>query len=137
MAKHKYIKTPRVLYALFELYKTHVEENPRKVTVFGGRDFDSRENKLQCPLTFAGFDVFVMNHQGIKSLGVEQYFTNQDKLYDDYIGICARIKKEIRADQIAGGMVGQYNPSITQRLNSLAENTINTTTEQPLFGEDE
>jgi len=27
----------------------------------------------------------------------------------------------IRQDQISGGMVGQYNPSITQRLNGLVE----------------
>jgi hypothetical protein len=29
----------------------------------------------------------------------------------------------IRQDQIEGGMVGQFNPSITQRLNSLTEKT--------------
>ena len=33
------------------------------------------------------------------------------------------IKKAIRRDQIEGGMVGQYNPSITQRLNNLTEKT--------------
>jgi hypothetical protein len=31
----------------------------------------------------------------------------------------------IRNDQIDGGMVGQYNPSITQRLNGLVEKTDN------------
>jgi hypothetical protein len=33
----------------------------------------------------------------------------------------------IRQDQIEGGMVGQYNPSITQRLNGLTEKTDVTT----------
>jgi hypothetical protein len=31
----------------------------------------------------------------------------------------------IRNDQIDGGMVGQYNSSITQRLNGLVEKTEN------------
>ena len=33
----------------------------------------------------------------------------------------AQERKAIRKDQIEGGMVGQYNPSITQRLNNLTE----------------
>ena len=45
------------------------------------------------------------------------------------------IREVIRRDQIEGGMVGQYNPSITQRLNGLKEQTESTIkTEQPLFG---
>jgi hypothetical protein len=43
------------------------------------------------------------------------------RLYDDYMTICSRIKEQIRQDQIEGGMVGQYNPSITQRLNNLTD----------------
>ena len=39
----------------------------------------------------------------------------------------------MRQDQIEGGMAGMYNPSITQRLNSLVEKTQTTIIEQPLF----
>jgi hypothetical protein len=46
-----------------------------------------------------------------------------DNRYSNYIAICSRIRKSIRKDQIEGGMVGQYNPSITQRLNGLKEQT--------------
>jgi hypothetical protein len=74
-----------------------------------------------------GFDVFVMNYEGIESKGVEQYFSNREGRYSAYVGICSRIKKEIRNDQIEGGMIGQYNPSITQRLNGLTEKTDVTT----------
>jgi hypothetical protein len=74
-----------------------------------------------------GFDVFVMNYEGIESKGVEQYFSNREGAYSAYLGICSRIKKEIRNDQIEGGMIGQYNPSITQRLNGLTEKTDVTT----------
>jgi hypothetical protein len=50
-----------------------------------------------------------------------------DQSYSAYLPICSHIKKLIRQDQIEGGMVGQYNPSITQRLNGLTEKTDVTT----------
>ena len=74
-----------------------------------------------------GFDVYVMNYEGTQSKGVEQYFSNREGRYSAYVDICSRIKREIRNDQIEGGMVGQYNPSITQRLNNLTEKTDVTT----------
>ena len=54
---------------------------------------------------------------------IEQYFVNQDSLYNEYISICSRIKNYIRENQIIGGLLNVYNPSITQRLNSLLEKT--------------
>ena len=35
------------------------------------------------------------------------------------------VYKDIRNNQIEGGMAGIYNPSITQRLNGLVERTEN------------
>jgi DNA polymerase II small subunit/DNA polymerase delta subunit B len=58
---------------------------------------------------------------------------NRDKRYLEFTAICSRIRKEIREDQITGGMVGQYNASITQRLNNLKEQVEQTNIEQPLF----
>jgi hypothetical protein len=58
---------------------------------------------------------------------VHQYFENRDNRYNEYVAICSRIKRTIRQDQIEGGMVGQFNPSITQRLNNLTERTDITT----------
>ena len=55
------------------------------------------------------------------------------KRYLEFTAICSRIRKEIREDQITGGMVGQYNASITQRLNNLKEQVEQTNIEQPLF----
>jgi hypothetical protein len=71
------------------------------------------------PLTLEGFYVFGYEHYGT----VKQYFLNQDNMYPDFLAICSRIKEEIRHDQITGGLLGQYNPSITQRLNGLTEKT--------------
>ena len=51
------------------------------------------------------------------------FFKNQDDYYSDFIPICSRVKKEIRENQITGGLLGFYNPSITQRLNSLVDKT--------------
>lgn len=121
MAKNKYIETPEKLYELFEAYKKEVKDNPRKKHTFVGKEGRSDYELLEVPLTMAGFEVYVMNLEGVKSKGIDQYFANQNGLYDDYVGICSRIRKEIRQDQIEGGSVGQYNASITQRLNGLTD----------------
>ena len=63
---------------------------------------------------------------------MEQYFTNQDGAYTEFLGICSHIKNKIRRDQIEGGMVGQYNPSITQRLNALKDNQDVTTNDKDI-----
>jgi hypothetical protein len=51
------------------------------------------------------------------------YFSNRNDAYTDFSAICRAIKREIREDQISGGMAGIYNPSITQRLNGLVDKT--------------
>jgi len=66
-----------------------------------------------------GFENFVFREGIISSL--DQYFSNEGDRYSDYMGICTRIRGEIREDQIGGGMVGIYNASITQRLNNLVD----------------
>lgn len=127
--KPKYIETPEVMAKLFEDYKTECKSNPRKKHVFVGKDGNSEFELLERPLTMEGFRVYCFQKVGC----VKQYFDNQDKRYDEYLTICHAIRDLIRLDQIEGGMVGQYNPSITQRLNGLKEQTENTNIEQPLF----
>jgi hypothetical protein len=121
--KSKYIETPEEMYQLFQAYKD--SRKPREIQKATVKGVVS-EYHLP-PLTMEGFDVFVMNYEGTQSKGVEQYFTNREGRYLAYVDICSRIRKEIRQDQIEGGMVGQYNPSITQRLNNLTEKTDVTT----------
>ena len=125
------IDTPEQLYDMFKSYKTYVKENPRYKYVMNQRSGDMVAEPLEVPLTLEGFEIYVLNKYGFH---IEQYFKNQDKLYEDFIPICTHIRKEIRRDQIEGGMVGQYNASITQRLNGLTEKVESTIiTEQPLF----
>ena len=123
------LDSPEQLFELFERYKHEVKSNPRIKSVFGGKEFEERAEPLERPLTMEGFEVFCWDIVGM----VEDYFLNRDKRYSEFTAICSRIRKEIRNDQIEGGMVGQYNPSITQRLNGLKEQVEQTHFEQPLF----
>jgi hypothetical protein len=127
------LDSPEQLKELFDKYKSEVKANPRIKSVFGGKEFEERAEPLERPLTLEGFELFCYDEVGL----VEQYFKNVDKRYEEFIPICSRIRKAIRQDQIEGGMVGQYNPSITQRLNGLTEKVESTIiTEQPLFPEE-
>jgi hypothetical protein len=127
------LDSPEQLSELFDKYKADVKANPRIKSVFGGKEFEERAEPLERPLTLEGFELFCYDEVGI----VEQYFKNTDKRYNEFVPICTRIRKAIRQDQIEGGMVGQYNPSITQRLNGLTEKVESTIiTEQPLFPEE-
>ena len=115
----KNIKTPEILWELFIEYRDEVKSNPRKKHVFVGKDGNSDFEQLERPLTMEGFENFCFEKNIISDLS--HYFCNLDNRYSDYVAICSRIRQNIRQDQIEGGMVGQYNPSITQRLNGLKE----------------
>jgi hypothetical protein len=123
------VETPERMWELFISYEKQTKSNPRYKTQFVGRDGDMVKEPLERPLTYEGFKNYCYDIVGV----VEQYFKNQDNFYDAYIHICMRVRERIRQDQIEGGMVGQYNPSITQRLNGLVEKQETTIKEQPLF----
>ena len=97
------LDSPEQLYELFLRYKEDVKANPRIKSVFGGKEFEERAEPLERPLTMEGFEIFCWNTVG----EVEDYFSNRDKRYSEYTAICTHIRKEIRRDQIEGGMVGQ------------------------------
>jgi hypothetical protein len=122
MPKPKLIETPEKLYSYFEEYKEYIKTNPRTIDKALQSGKIAKES-LRVPYTMDGFEVFCYQ----KGFTVEHYFRNSNDSYGEYCTICLIIKKEIRQDQIEGGMVGQYNPSITQRLNNLTEKTDITT----------
>lgn len=138
--KEKYIhpsrifKTPEDLYKAFKEYKEDLkrQESEWQKVQYVGKDADRVVDNLKLPLTLDGFEVYCYDNYGC----VGQYFDNKDDYYNDFVAICSRIRKEIRANQITGGLLNVFNPSITQRLNGLAEKTENQSTvrvEQPLF----
>lgn len=112
-------KTPEELKSHWEKYKLHLEEKAKawaKIQ-YVGKDGKRVVDYPPMPLTLEGFYVYCRTNVG----EVKQYFINQDKIYNDFIAICSHIKEEIRDNQITGGLLGFYNPSITQRLNGLVE----------------
>ena len=123
MGRHKAIETPELMLQLFTEYCEYAKSNPIKVHDFVGKDGDEVYRLRERPLTIEGFENYCYNQGVISDLG--KYFDNTDNAYEDFRTICSRIRKTIRQDQIEGGMAGVYNPSITQRLNSLVEKSEN------------
>jgi hypothetical protein len=110
--------TPQHLRDAFDKYKEWAKTNPLKVHDYVGKDAKEVFKEKERPLSLDGFEAWCYREE----LGtVEQYFANTGDMYNDYLSLCRAIRKEIRADQIDGGMAGVYNPSITQRLNNLNE----------------
>jgi len=114
----KKIESPDQLLEMFDSYKKHVKDNPRFRYVLCQKTAQMVPEPLECPLTLEGFEIYCYDEFKI---WIEHYFRNETGTYEDFRTICTYIKRQIREDQIKGGMVGQYNPSITQRLNGLTE----------------
>lgn len=124
-------KEPNELFKAFQEYKDDIIEqsNEWQKVQYVGKEAERVTDGQKVPYTQEGVERFCYNRYGC----VEQYFKNQDGLYDDFIPICTRIKKEIRENQIIGGMLGFYKESITQRLNNLKEQVQTEIQEQALF----
>jgi hypothetical protein len=133
MGKKKYIKTPEKIWELFVAYKTHIEQNPFKVKDWVGKDANEVKREHIRTLTMEGFECFVMDNTNIQYPDLSEYFEGKNESYKEYFPICSRIKREIRRDQIEKGLASLANPSITQRLNGLKEQTENTNIERPIF----
>jgi hypothetical protein len=126
MAKNGNIHPSRIFRSPHELemawlaYKEDLElQSAEWLKVqYVGKEGQRMTDKYKLPLVLEGFYVFCYKNYGV----VKHYFLNTDNMYDDFCTICSHIKEEIRANQITGGLLGVYNPSITQRLNNLTEN---------------
>jgi hypothetical protein len=119
----KHIPTPDDMWDLFEAYKRWCKENPRYSYSLSTKTGEATAVPLERPLTQVGFRTFAAE----KGQSVQDYFANYEGRYSAFTTICSRIEEAIRMDQIEGGMVGQYNASITQRLNNLTERVDTTT----------
>ena len=122
-------KSPHELELAWKAYKDHlIEESSKWLKIqYVGKEGQRMTDEMKLPYTMDGFEVFCYNNYGT----VEQYFKNKDGYYTDFVPICSHIKKEIRENQITGGMLGIYNPSITQRLNNLVEKVEDVTPQAP------
>lgn len=114
-------KHPDELWKAFEEYKEDLKKQSLEWVKlhFVGKDGNREEEHPKLPMTLEGFYIYCRKHYG----DVKEYFLNRTGLYDDFTTICSHIKDEIRNNQITGGLLGFFNPSITQRLNNLTEKT--------------
>ena len=131
-------KTSDELKDAWDAYKKHRKESAKEwpMVQYVGKDGERKEDYPILPITTDGFYIYCREKMpdGTKRYGeVEQYFTNQDRLYDDFIGICRACKQERTDNQIIGGMLGIFNASITQRLNGLVEKQHNTIQMNDIF----
>ena len=112
-------KKPEELYKLFKDYKENLKEEAKEWVKlqYVGKDAARKEDPLKVPMTFEGLKRFAYEKHGY----IDQYFKNKDDYYTEFVPVCSRIKSEIRENQIIGGMLGLFNPSITQRLNGLVD----------------
>lgn len=121
--KDKYM-TPDLLMELFEGYKKEVKSTPYIVIDWVGASAKEVKRQKEKPLIKEGFENYVRRNSRLKNFG--DYFANSDNSYTDFIPVLEDIKREIREDQISGGMAQIYNSSITARLNNLVEKTDST-----------
>lgn len=117
----KNIESPKQMWDLFCEYRDAIKQSPIFVRDWVGAGAMQVERPKEKPLTYEGFSNFVFEKGVIND--TDDYFANTNNSYSDFSEVCSRIKRCIRQDQIEGGMAGIYNPSITQRLNNLAETT--------------
>jgi hypothetical protein len=112
-------KTPDELKIAFDKYKDNLKEQSKEwVKVqYVGKDGDRVEEPQKVPMTLEGFKRYCREHYG----DITEYFLNRDGLYNDFTTICSHVKEEIKENQITGGLLGFFNPSITQRLNGLVD----------------
>jgi hypothetical protein len=123
--RYKLISSPEKMWELFVAYKESAKNKPILVQDFVGKDGQEVRRERERPLTMEGFECFVMDSTDINYPDLCHYFSGTNESYKDFFAVCSRIKREIRQDQISGGMAGIYNPSITQRLNGLTDKQEN------------
>ena len=133
VGRPKNIETPEKMWELFLDYKQSIKGTPIKVHDFVGKDAEEVERKKERPLTLEGFSNWCFEKD--ITTNIDQYFANSKDIYPEFSSICSRIRLIIKQDQIEGGMVGIYNPSITQRLNGLTEKIEQRTIEVGLDAE--
>jgi len=119
-------KTDIELLNAWDEYKQYliVEAKKWPKIQYVGKNGQRVEDYPVLPYSLDGFEVW---YYKTYNKWIHQYFEQKDGYYQEFVSICSHIKKEIRSQQITGGMLGMFNPSITQRLNNLVEKTDNKT----------
>ncbi len=126
MGKNKYIESPEKLAELFNQYSEEVKAHPRLKQDFVGKDAEEVQRKLERPLSWIGFEVWLYKNGIIGDL--DDYEKNTNDSYSDYQPIIRTIKKIIEDDQFEGASVGVYQQNIIARKLGLVEKREETQT---------
>lgn len=123
MSPKRIFQKPEQLWGAFREYVDFLAkeqgEGAWKKTHFVGKDGLEKHEKMELPLTQAGFYAFYYKKYG---KNIVQYFRNQNGIFDDFSDVVFMIRQEVRDKQITGGLLGHYNSAITARLNNLHDN---------------
>lgn len=132
----KAFDNPQHVWELFLQYKAFCKDNPFLVRAYVGKDGDPVWQEKERPLTWDGFDCFVLDRGIINDL--EDYRINRNGAYDEFSGVISRINKVIREDKFGGAAAGVFNHNIIARdLGLVDKKEQNVVFEQPLFGPEE
>jgi hypothetical protein len=119
MSKKKYIETPERLWELFEEYVKHEKNNPMLKVDYVGKDGRKEYTELETPITFEGFECYLMDKGVIEDLG--HYSNNKDNRYSEYVTIITRIRKNCFTHNFKGASVGLFNANIIAKKLGLSE----------------
>ena len=119
MGKHKYIETPEKLWELFESYVLHEKQNPMYKQEYVGKDGRTELTPLETPITFEGFECYLMDKGIIGDLG--DYASNKNEKYSEYSTIITRIRKNCFVHNFRGASVGLFNANIIAKKLGLSE----------------
>ena len=115
----KAIASPEMFWAFFLDYKIEIKTNPLLVHDFVGKDGNPAYREKERPLSIEGWENYLENEYGIGT--VQQYLENRDGRYQEFVSVVSRVRKQIRQDQIEGGMAGIYQQNLTARICGLSD----------------
>lgn len=126
MGKPKYIESPEKLWEYYTNYKEWTKNNPILKQDYVGKDADEVYRKLERPLSFEGFEVYLRDNDIICDLG--DYDRDKEGRYTEYATILRACKKDIEVNQFNGATVGIFQQNIIARKLGLVEKREETQT---------
>ena len=117
--KKKYIETPEKLWELFKAYVQFEIDNPMYKVEYVGREGKVVRTPLETPITFEGFECYLLDQDIINDLG--DYSKNDNGRYSSYAPIITRIRQNCFVHNFKGAAIGIFSPNLIARKLGLVE----------------
>lgn len=117
----KKIPDSETLYEWFEAYLVANELNPVTKMDFKGKDADEVTYKVERPLSWVNFKVWLYKNKSVGFSTMEDYKANKDEVYAAYSEIIRVIDGIIYGQQYDGAAAGLYQQNIIARRLGLAD----------------